>query len=337
MAPTVSLVISTYNRPQALDRVLASVARQRVLPDQVLVADDGSGLETARVVARWQQGAGLAAGMPSGTGSVSVGGAASGVGAVAGTGSAPATGARVPAAAPATASPLAGRLLHVWQPDEGFRLSAARNRAIREATGELIVFVDGDCLLRPDFVEAHQQVAERGFATAGNRVLLGQAVTADIEAGRQNPAGLVVPALADGLAAGGCQSRAGAAAPAGTVVASGCPDGPWRHFKGCNMALWRDDLVRLNGFEEEIAGWGFEDTDLILRWFNLGGRLKSGRLPPRCCTCGTARRRVMPPNRTNDVPAWPAAGGLPPPCADWPNCRSTTTTPRPEGSDSCCL
>ena len=176
MAPTVSLVISTYNRPQALDRVLASVARQRVLPDQVLVADDGSGLETARVVARWQQGADPTSGMPSGTG------AAAGTGSVAATGSASATDARVPAPLQAAASPLAGRLRHVWQPDEGFRLSAARNRAIREATGELIVFVDGDCLLRPDFVEAHQQVAERGFATAGNRVLLGQAVTADIEA-----------------------------------------------------------------------------------------------------------------------------------------------------------
>ena len=276
MAPTVSLIISTYNRPQALGRVLASVARQRVLPDQVLVADDGSGLETARVVARWQQGAGLAAGMPSGTGSVSAGGAASGVGAVAGTGSAPATGARVPAAAPATASPLAGRLLHVWQPDEGFRLSAARNRAIREATGELIVFVDGDCLLRPDFVEAHQQVAERGFATAGNRVLLGQAVTADIEAGRQNPLDwsclrwLMAWRRGDVNHALGLLRLPGQ----GWRRMSGRP---WRHFKGCNMALWRDDLVRLNGFEEEIAGWGFEDTDLILRWFNLGGRLKSGR------------------------------------------------------------
>ena len=43
------------------------------------------------------------------------------------------------------------------------------------------------------------------------------------------------------------------------------------------MALWRDDIIRMNGFEEKIAGWGFEDTDLVLRWFNLGGRLKNGR------------------------------------------------------------
>ena len=270
MAPTVSLVISTYNRPQALDRVLASVARQRVLPDQVLVADDGSGLETARVVARWQQGADPASGMPSGTG------AAAGTGSVAATGSASATDARVPAPLQAAASPLAGRLRHVWQPDEGFRLSAARNRAIREATGELIVFVDGDCLLRPDFVEAHQQVAERGFATAGNRVLLGQAVTADIEAGRQNPLDWSCLRWLMAWRRGDVNHALGLLRLPGQWWRR-MSGRPWRHFKGCNMALWRDDLVRLNGFEEEIAGWGFEDTDLILRWFNLGGRLKSGR------------------------------------------------------------
>ena len=84
--PTVSLIISTYNRPRALDRVLASVARQQEMPLQVLVADDGSGPETVQVVARWREH-------------------------------------------------LGERLLHCWQPDEGFRLSAARNRAIREARG----------------------------------------------------------------------------------------------------------------------------------------------------------------------------------------------------------
>jgi two-domain glycosyltransferase len=164
----------------------------------------------------------------------------------------------------------------VWQPDEGFRLSAARNRAIREATGELIVFVDGDCLLRPDFVEAHQQVAERGFATAGNRVLLGQAVTADIEAGRQNPLDWSCLRWLMAWRRGDVNHALGLLRLPGQWWRR-MSGRPWRHFKGCNMALWRDDLVRLNGFEEEIAGWGFEDTDLILRWFNLGGRLKSGR------------------------------------------------------------
>jgi len=96
----ISLIISTYNRPRTLDRVLASVARQQEMPLQVLVADDGSGPETVQVVACWREH-------------------------------------------------LGERLLHCWQPDEGFRLSAARNRAIREAWGDLLVFVDGDVRLPP--------------------------------------------------------------------------------------------------------------------------------------------------------------------------------------------
>lgn len=225
--PSVSLIVSTYNRPRALDRVLASVAHQQVIPLQILVADDGSGLETARVVSRWQK-------------------------------------------------KLGKRLVHCWQPDEGFRLSAARNRAIRDATGDLLVFVDGDCLMRSDFIRAHQQLAEPGYATAGNRVLMGQSLTEQIEAGQCDP-------LDWSLRRWLCAWRQGEVNDVtGLLRFPGqwwrrLQGQPWRMFKGCNMALWRKDIIRMNGFEEEIVGWGFEDTDLVLRWFNLGGRLKNGR------------------------------------------------------------
>lgn len=52
--PSLTLAITTYNWPQALDLCLRSVARQSRLPEQVIVADDGSGAETARVIARWK-------------------------------------------------------------------------------------------------------------------------------------------------------------------------------------------------------------------------------------------------------------------------------------------
>ena len=52
--PSVSLVIATYNWPVALDRVLASVLAQQSPPEQVLIADDGSTADTARVVERWR-------------------------------------------------------------------------------------------------------------------------------------------------------------------------------------------------------------------------------------------------------------------------------------------
>lgn len=53
--PQVSLIISTYNRPAALDRVLAGVAAQTVVPAEVLVADDGSGDDTRHRIAAWRR------------------------------------------------------------------------------------------------------------------------------------------------------------------------------------------------------------------------------------------------------------------------------------------
>src|SRR3954471_9553529 len=49
----VSLIVTTYNWPSALALTLQSVAAQTLLPTEVLVADDGSGLETHELVQQW--------------------------------------------------------------------------------------------------------------------------------------------------------------------------------------------------------------------------------------------------------------------------------------------
>jgi glycosyltransferase involved in cell wall biosynthesis len=49
-----TLIVTTYNWPAALDLTLKSVARQALAPDEIIIADDGSGPETARVVERWK-------------------------------------------------------------------------------------------------------------------------------------------------------------------------------------------------------------------------------------------------------------------------------------------
>lgn len=53
-APATTLIITTYEWPAALDLVLRSAARQSVLPDEIIVADDGSGGMTARVIESWR-------------------------------------------------------------------------------------------------------------------------------------------------------------------------------------------------------------------------------------------------------------------------------------------
>ncbi|KAA3436269.1 glycosyltransferase family 2 protein [Rufibacter hautae] len=52
---TCSLIVSTYNWPAALNLCLQSVARQVVMPKEVLIADDGSGPETQELISRLQQ------------------------------------------------------------------------------------------------------------------------------------------------------------------------------------------------------------------------------------------------------------------------------------------
>ena len=124
----ISVVVTTYNRPDALRAVLAGLAAQTDHGFEVLVADDGSRDDTRQLVER------TAAAFP------------------------------VPVA-------------HVWQEDEGFRAGAARNRAAAVARGEYLVFLDGDCVPRPDFVAQHRTLAERGWMVAGNRILLSEAFT----------------------------------------------------------------------------------------------------------------------------------------------------------------
>jgi GT2 family glycosyltransferase len=45
--PRITLIITTYNWPAALDLTLRSVARQSMQPDEIIVADDGTRLQNA--------------------------------------------------------------------------------------------------------------------------------------------------------------------------------------------------------------------------------------------------------------------------------------------------
>jgi hypothetical protein len=47
--------------------------------------------------------------------------------------------------------------------------------------------------------------------------------------------------------------------------------------KTCNLAVWREDLLAVNGFDEEFIGWGYEDSDLVQRLLNCGRRRRASR------------------------------------------------------------
>lgn len=210
--PSASLVIATYNWPEALELVLRSVRAQRRMPIEVLVADDGSGEATRRVVMAHQ------------------------------------TDFPVP-------------LRHVWHEDRGFRLAAIRNEAIRRASGDYILQVDGDMVLGRHFVQAHVRFARRGSYVQGSRCLLSAALTRRMLAERRHE----VKPFTRGLR----NRQNGWYLPWLSPLVRG-PRDPDHRTRGCHMAFWRADLIAVNGYDECFVGWGREDSELAARLIHSG-------------------------------------------------------------------
>ena len=72
---------------------------------------------------------------------------------------------------------------NLTQADEGFRKNRALNRAIVSSSAEWIIFIDGDCVPHPRFVEAHTLERHRSKFNCGRRVELGPQISQSIRSG----------------------------------------------------------------------------------------------------------------------------------------------------------
>ncbi len=166
---------------------------------------------------------------------------------------------------------------HVWQEDRGFRAAAIRNRAIATTHADYLCLTDGDCIPRPTFVADHRRLAERRCFVVGHRLLLGRRFTEMVLARRiaihDWPARKwLLPRLRGDLNRLLPLLRV----PLPHALRKWTRPG-WKGAKTCNLAVWRDDMVRVNGFEESYEGWGLEDSDLVLRLLRAGVCRKSAR------------------------------------------------------------
>jgi glycosyltransferase involved in cell wall biosynthesis len=208
----VALLITTYNRPDALNLVLESVAKQSRLPDEVIICDDGSDSNNSEIIASWSD-----------------------------------------------------RLLicHAWCPDMNFRAALTRNLGILKSASDLLVFVDGDCLLPPSFIEQHLKLAEPGCLVSGGRHLLTDEQTKSVLSRSLAPS-----AVFDNW------------------KFSSWPLGPlrdlspqnWESVRTCNLSVHREDALRIAGLDESYVGWGREDSDFVVRLIHSGVKIRSGRL-----------------------------------------------------------
>jgi glycosyltransferase involved in cell wall biosynthesis len=210
--PRIALIVNTADQPEYLYRVLHALDGQNMSPDEVLLADDGSGQQTSKAFQEWSAGKNY----------------------------------------PTT---------HVWQEKAGFRRARILNQAIARARSDYIVFLDGDTIPHPKFVEDHRRVARRGSFIQGHRALIKKQAA--------NWFGL--NDFAQDRRAAMWRGQLG-----GWKHAFRWPRafvrsrGDLRGVRGCNLAIWRGDLIHVNGYNEAFVGWGREDSELAARLINSG-------------------------------------------------------------------
>jgi glycosyltransferase involved in cell wall biosynthesis len=153
------------------------------------------------------------------------------------------------------------RCEHLWQKNEGFRRSRILNLAIALAQADYLVFLDGDTVPHPQFVADHHELAQRGWFVQGHRALIEERAArffgrGDFPADRRR-------ALLQWQISGVKHAFRWPRPLRRARI-------DLRGIRGCNLGIWRDDLVCVNGYNEAFAGWGREDSELAVRLMNAG-------------------------------------------------------------------
>ncbi len=224
----ISVIITTYNWPYALQAVLSALAAQKTTHVfEIIIADDGSNEETAQVIRDFKK--------------------------------------RIPIS-----------VQHIWQPDNGFRVATIRNKAILAAKGDYILFLDGDCIPRENFIARHLALAETKTFVVGNRVLLNREFTLRVLSERLPLHQWSLWRWCVARLYGHCNRIFPILS-----LPSGWPrlkyTTRWQGAKGCNLGIWKSDLFFINGWEEKFTGWGYEDSDLVIRLLRLNVQRKNAR------------------------------------------------------------
>lgn len=157
---------------------------------------------------------------------------------------------------------------HLTQPDEGWRKEKALNKAVVAAKSDWLIFIDGDCVLHPRFIEYHVRYQQRGIMLAGKRVKLNPELSERCMKGEKF---CLFPYL---FARRGCRY---------VEEAFYCKSAEWlrrkvKHLVGSNMSMSRADLIAINGFDENyvLPATG-EDYDIEWRMIANGCKIVSLR------------------------------------------------------------
>ncbi|MHA7057810.1 glycosyltransferase family 2 protein [Aquimarina sp. M1] len=243
-SPIVTVIISTYNQPQWLQKVLFGYECQRMNNFEVIIADDGSGEDTKKIISAFSK-----------TSKYSI--------------------------------------KHIWHEDQGFRKTVILNKAVSAAAADYLLFTDGDCIPRKDFIETHLRLRKKGWFLSGGYFKLPKDISQtisidDIKNQRcfdvhwLKNQGLLSSFKLNKLTSSGNKERfLNFITPTKAT------------WDGMNVSGWKKDVLQVNGFDERMQ-YGGEDREIGERLFNLGIKAKQIRYSAICLHLYHDRGYVQP-------------------------------------------
>lgn len=157
------------------------------------------------------------------------------------------------------------KIIHVQQEDKGFRKNRILNKAIKLSSGEMIVFIDQDCIIHSKFLEEYAKNYHKGDMFTGRRFNLGKTYTEIVLNKKIRRFNLLKLLFTDS-------------------PIKKWPDAiyfPWIDLKrntrclGSNYGIKKEMLLKINGLNEDYIGYGVEDVDIEKRVIMAGGKLFS--------------------------------------------------------------
>lgn len=208
-----SLIISTYNRENALELTLLSILNQSEMPEEIIIADDGSRQDTKQLLDNYRE--------------------------------------KFPVP-----------LIHCCQENENVQSIQIRNKAIASSAGEYIIHVDGDMILPRNFIRSHKKVVQVGRFIQGSKVSLSKGITEralslktinnffSIKRVWTSVLGYVFTPVFKWIISGFSTKQ--------------------KSTETNNLAFWKEDFLKINGFNEDIIGRGIEEIEMPMRLMNSG-------------------------------------------------------------------
>jgi glycosyltransferase involved in cell wall biosynthesis len=209
-----TLITPTYNWPAALELLLLSILNQSVLPNEVIIADDGSTEDTKRLIENFQK--------------------------------------KFPIP-----------LIHIWHEDIQNRKPSIMNKAIAKAKHEYIIEIDGDIIMNKYFIEDHLKFAQKGHYLYGSRVNIQEKLLSKLFSDK---------IISFNLFSTGIKKRGRTIRIPFLMNFAPSIEQRSKKLRGCNMSFWREDFIRINGFNEDLVGWGIDDSEMIQRLHNIGSK-----------------------------------------------------------------